>query len=270
MRNAGCNRAGWAGAVLAVVALLSISPFACAAGAAVTGPPRAEQAASEFVTAFQKCDWKRVREMCADAALSWVEYVGARGGQTDGIQSVARIESELMGESVRAKVYFVNQDGQIRLRYLKLREIAGEFKVVDDRMLGMEWVSLSYRKGLFAHPQEISGVRVSVIGLFEAGSEVKVDFLIENVDGPDQCYIYPSLESFYVVTGDGNTRQKYFAATPAEVLELPLARGSSMRAYAVFPFWAADPIFAGRQWQSIEWTLFVPYGPVDQFSFDYM
>lgn len=270
MYYTGCNRVRWALAALAVLAILAISWPSGIARAAATGPSRAEQTAGEFVTAFQKCDWQRLREMSDDAALSWVEYVGARGGQTDGIQSVTKIESEPMGESVRAKVYFVNQDGQTRLRYLKLREIAGQFKVVDDRMLGMEWVSLSYRKGLFARPQEISGVRVSVVGLFEAGSEVKVDFLIENVSGPDQCYIFPSLESFYVVTGDGSARQKYFAATPAQVPEAPLARGSSMRTYAILPFWAADPVFAGKQWTSIEWTLFVPYGPVDQFSFDYM
>jgi hypothetical protein len=137
-------------------------------------------------------------------------------------------------------------------------------------MMGGEWVSLSYRKGLFSRPQEISGVRVSVIGLLEAPPEVKVDLLIENVSGPEKCYIYPSLEAFYVVAADGSIRQKYFAATPAQVPETPLARGSSMRTFAIFPFWASDPTFQGKQWKSIEWTLFIPFGPVDQFSFDYM
>ena len=43
-----------------------------------------------------------------------------------------------------------------------------------------------------------------------------------------------------------------------------------MRCYAIFPVWASDPIFQGKQWKSIEWTLFIPFGPVDQFSLDYM
>lgn len=269
MHNARGHRARWALASLAVFILLAISPLGIAAPAGA-GQSQAEQVAGEYVMAFQKGDWKRLRETSADAALSWVEYVGARAGQTDGIQSVTRVESVVMGESIRAKVYFANKDGQTRLRYLKLREIAGTFKVVDDRMMGAEWVSLSYRKGLFSRPQEISGVRVSVIGLLEAPPEVKVDLLIENVSGPETSYIYPSLEAFYVVAADGSVRQKYFAATPAEVPEIPLARGASMRTYAIFPFWASDPIFQGKQWKSIEWTLFIPFGPVDQFSLDYM
>ncbi|MGI6130268.1 MAG: hypothetical protein ACOYES_00135 [Bacillota bacterium] len=269
MHNTGCHRARWAVASLAVVILLAISPLGIATSSG-TGLSQAEQVAGEFVTAFQRGDWKRLREISAEAALSWVEYVGARAGQTDGIQSITRVESAAMGESIRAKVYFINKDGQTRLRYLKLREIGGAFKVVDDRMMGAEWVSLSYRKGLFSRSQEISGVRVSVIGLLEAPPEVKIDLLIENVSGPETCYVYPSLEAFYVVAGDGSVRQKYFAATPALVPETPLARGASMRTYAIFPFWASDPTFQGKQWKSIEWTLFIPFGPVDQFSFDYM
>lgn len=256
---------------LAVLILLAISPLGIAASVpAASGLSQAEQVAGEFVTAFQKGDWKRLSQISAEAALSWVEYVAARAGQTDGIQSIMRVESAAMGESIRAKVYFTNKDGQTRLRYLKLRDIAGAFKVVDDRMMGSEWVSLSYRKGLFSRSQEISGVRVSVIGLLEAPPEVKIDLLIENVSGPEKCYIYPSLEAFYVVTADGSTRQKYFAATPADTPETPLARGSSMRTYAIFPFWASDPTFQGKQWKNIEWTLFIPFGPVDQFSLDYM
>ena len=269
MHNTRYHGARWALALLAVLALLTISPSGISAPAGA-GLSQAEQVAGEFVTAFQKGDWKRLTEISAEAALSWVEYVGARAGQTDGIQSITRVESAAMGESIRAKVYFANKDGQTRLRYLKLREIGGAFKVVDDRMMGAEWVSLSYRKGLFSRSQEISGVRVSVIGLLEAPPEVKIDLLIENVSGPEKCYIYPSLEAFYVVTADGSTRQKYFSATPAQVPETPIARGSSMRTYAIFPFWASDPTFQGKQWKSIEWTLFIPFGPVDQFSLDYM
>ena len=149
MYNSGCHRARWAVASLAVVILLAISPLGVATSSE-TGLSQAEQVAGEFVTAFQRGDWKRLREISAEAALSWVEYVGARAGQTDGIESIARVESATMGESIRAKVYFINKDGQMRLRYLKLREIGGAFKVIDDRMMGAEWVSLSYRKGLFA------------------------------------------------------------------------------------------------------------------------
>ncbi|MEA4883470.1 MAG: hypothetical protein VB144_07430 [Clostridia bacterium] len=259
------TRRTWITYALAAALLAGMCiPYAAAAADA------AEAVAAEFVSAFQKCDWKRAQSFCSDAALSWVEYVSARDGKTDGITSISKVESSVLGESIRAKVYYVNADGQLRVRYLKIRDIEGRPAVVDDRMMGREWVSLSYRKGLFATPQEIGGVRVTVLGLLEAPPEVKIDLLVENISGPADCMVLPSIEAFYVVDADGAVRQKYYASAPELLPEKPLAKGETMRTYAILPFWSADPAFSGRQWKKITWTLYVPFGPLDQFAFDYM
>ncbi len=117
----------------------------------------------------------------------------SREGKTDGLASIMAIETANLGDSVRAKIYYENSDGQVRLRYLKLRDIAGRYRVVDDKMLGGgEWISLSYRKGLFAKAREIGGgVRVRVVGILEVPPEIKFDIIVENVSGPGgECFIY--------------------------------------------------------------------------------
>lgn len=254
-------------AVLAVLAVL-VAVLHSPAGAVSTAT--AEEVAREYLTAFQQGDWRRAEGFADDAALSWVEYVGSREGKTDGLASITTIETVNLGDSVRAKIYYENSDGQVRLRYLKLRDIAGRYRVVDDKMLGGEWISLSYRKGLFAKAREIGGVRVRVVGILEVPPEIKFDIIVENVSGPGECFIYPSLEAFYVVEADDAVRGKYFAQPPAAVPEKPLPVGGAMRTYAIMPFWSVDSRFAGRAIKSLTWTLYVPYGPLDQYAFDYI
>ncbi|HOK70899.1 MAG TPA: hypothetical protein PLM91_01090 [Bacillota bacterium] len=250
----------------ALLILLVAIPFSAGASSTAT----AEEVAREYLMAFQEGDWRRAEELADDAALSWVEYVGSREGKSDGIVSIAAVETANLGDSVRAKVYYTNSDGQLRVRYLKLRDIAGRFRVVDDKMLGGEWISLSYRKGLFPTAKEIGGVRVRVVGMLEVPPEIKFDLIVENVSGPDNCLIYPSLEAFYVVEADGAIRGKYFAQPPAVVPEKPLPKGVAMRTYAIMPFWSVDPKFSGRTIKSLSWTLFIPFGPIDQYAFDYI
>ncbi|OPZ62322.1 MAG: hypothetical protein BWY85_02131 [Firmicutes bacterium ADurb.Bin506] len=208
--------------------------------------------------------------MADEAALSWVEYVAARQGSTDGIRSVDRVESAITGESVRAKVYYTNAEGHTRLRYVKLRSKDGKYVVVDNKMVGEDWISSSYKKGLFSGAVTIGSVRLTVLGFLEVPPEVKIDMLVENTSDTDTCYIYPSLEAFYMVTLDGTKWQRYFSKLPAYVPESPLPPGASMRTFAIFPYWTSDPALAGQQVKSLEWTLFVPYGPIDQFAIDYM
>jgi hypothetical protein len=43
-----------------------------------------------------------------------------------------------------------------------------------------------------------------------------------------------------------------------------------MRTYAIMPFWSVDPKFSGRTIKSLSWTLFIPFGPIDQYAFDYI
>lgn len=258
-------RKRWALRCVLVLALFIVAVLP--AGAVLSLP---EQRASDFVSAFQKGEWERAQAMCSDAALSFVEYVAARGGKTDGLTEIVRVETAPIGESLRAKVYYRNGDGQTRVRYLKLREVAGEFTVIDDRMMGSDWISSSYKKGLFAAAQEIGGVRLAVLGFLEVPPEIKIDMIVQNVSASDKCYIYPSLEAFYVVTIDGSTRKRFFASPPENVPEAPISPGSSMRSFAIFPYWASDPALSGKQITSLDWTLFVPFGPIDQFAIDYM
>lgn len=231
---------------------------------------RAEARAVEYVTAFQKGEWARAEALASDAALSWVEYVGARDAKTDGILTTDRVESAAIGESVRAKVYYTNSEGQIRVRYLKLKQVSGDYFVVDDRMLGRDWVSLSYRKGLFPTPQEIDGVRITVVGLLEVQPEIKIDFVIENSPTGRERLVLPSLEAFYVVDADGQVKKKYFANPPQVVPEKPVGPGQKIRSYAIMPYWHVDPVFQGKAWKKVGWVLYIPFGPVDQFAFDYM
>ncbi|MDD2201860.1 MAG: hypothetical protein PHP20_06655 [Firmicutes bacterium] len=254
-------------AVLALLVVLMATLF-CPARAESTAT--AEEVAREYFAAFQEGEWLTAQGLADDAALSWVEYVGSREGKTDGLASIMKIETANLGDSVRAKIYYQSSDGQVRLRYLKLRDIAGRYRVVDDKMLGGEWISLSYRKGLFAKAKEIGGVRVRVVGILEVPPEIKFDIIVENLSGPEECLIYPSLEAFYVVEADGAVRGKYFAQPPAAVPEKPLRRGEAMRTYSIVPFWSVDSKFAGRAIKSLTWTLYVPYGPIDQYAFDYI
>lgn len=254
---------------LALLAFAAM-PFTAAAVAGAEPLSLAEKAASEFVTAFQKEEWPRVMAMADEAALSWVEYVAARQGATDGIRSIDRVESAVTGESVRAKVYYTNAEGYTRLRYVKLRLKGDKYVVVDNKMIGEDWISSLYKKGLFASAGIIGDVRLTVLGFLEAPPEVKIDMLVENTSSTETCYVYPSLEAFYMVAIDGGKWQRYFAELPAYVPESPLPPGGSMRTFAIFPYWTSDPALAGKQIKSLEWTLFVPYGPIDQFAIDYM
>jgi len=106
----------------------------------------AEEVAREYFAAFQEGEWLTAQGLADDAALSWVEYVGSREGKTDGLASIMKIETANLGDSVRAKIYYQSSDGQVRLRYLKLRDIAGRYRVVDDKMLGGEWISYPIEK----------------------------------------------------------------------------------------------------------------------------
>ncbi len=231
----------------------------------------AEQAASQFVLAFEKAEWSKAAAMADEAALSWVEYVAARqGGATEGIRGVDRVESAVTGESIRAKVYYTNAEGHIRLRYVKLRLKEGRYVVVDDKATGHDWISSSYKKGLFAGVNTIGTVRLTVLGFLEVAPEVKVALLLENISDTDTCYIYPSLEAFYTVTIDGTKWHRYFSESPAQVPESPLPPRGTLRTFAIFPYWTSDPALAGQNVKSLEWTLFVPYGPIDQFAIDYM
>jgi hypothetical protein len=54
------------------------------------------------------------------------------------------------------------------------------------------------------------------------------------------------------------------------VPEKPLPKGVAMRTYAIMPFWSVDPKFSGRTIKSLSWTLFIPFGPIDQYAFDYI
>lgn len=249
--------------VLALAVMLSVAVQAETSEVAKT-------VATEYIKAFQNSEWPKAKALSSDAALSWVEYVEARAAETDGLKSVVLVETETVGESIRVKVYYRNRDDQLRTRYLRLRAQSGSFTVVDDRMLGREWVSLSYKRGLFPAPAVIDGIRITVLGMLEVPPEVKLDILVENIGSKVERLVIPSLESFYIVEADAAVRKKYFVNPPDRVLETPVKPGDRLRTYAIFPFWQVDPVFQGRQWKSLSWTLFVPFGPVEQFAIDYL
>jgi len=254
--------------------LLLIAVAVCLVAAtslvAVTADSAAETTAAAYVTAFQKGNWADAKLLSSDAALSFVEFVEAKSGAADGFTAIVKVESEQLGDGVRVKVYYTNKEGRLVPRYVKVKNIGvGKNAVVDDKLVGSDWVSNNYSKGLFKKTETISGVTLSVLGYLQIGDEIKYDIFIANDSKLDR-YIMPMQESYTVVEIDGVFKKRYFAIVPANVTDGLLKAGTGVRSFAIMPFWQKDPATAGLKGEKISWILFLPFGPLDQFAIEYL
>jgi len=149
------------------------------------------------------------------------------------------VESEVIGDSVRVKVYYANKDGKIVPRYVKVKSVGvGKDAVVDDKLVGSDWVSSSYSKGLFKKPETIGGITLQVLGYLQMGDEIKFDLYLTNGGKLDR-YIMPMQEAFCVVEIDGTFKKRYYSLVPETVTER-----KDVRAHAVL---AEGPCYRGTQ-----------------------
>jgi len=237
---------------------------------AVSADSAAETTAIAYVTAFQKGNWAEAKLLSAEAALSFVEFVEAKSGSADGISSVVKTESEQLGDGIRVKVYYTNQEGRIVPRYVKVKNVGvGKNAVVDDRLLGGDWISNSYSKGLFKKTETIAGVTLSIVGYLQIGDEIKFDLYITNASKLDR-YILPMQEGYSVVEIDGTFKKRYYSILPVKVTDGILKAGESLRSYTIMPFWQKDPAISGLKGESVSWIYFLPFGPLDQFAIEYL
>lgn len=248
-------------------ALMLAALFALPASTANTA---AENTAAAYVTAFQKGDWTSAKLLSSDAALSFVELVEVKKGSTDGFTAIVAVESEQLGDSVRVKVYYSNKDGKVVPRYVKVKNIGvGKDSVVDDKLVGSEWVSNNYSKGLFKRTETIGGVTLQILGYLQLGDEIKFDLYITNAGKLDR-YVLPMQESFYVVEIDGTFKKRYYALVPEKVADGLLKAGEGRRTFALLPYWQKDPATAGLKGEKISWVFYLPIGAIDQFAIEYM
>jgi hypothetical protein len=253
-----------------LVLAVAVCLVAAAGLSALTADSAAETTAAAYVTAFQKGNWADAKLLSSDAALSFVELVESRKGTTDGFKAIEKVESEQLGDSVRVKVYYSNKDGKLIPRYVKVKNIGiGKNAVVDDKLVGSDWVSNSYSKGLFKTTETIEGVTLSVIGYLQVGDEIKFDLYITNASKLDR-YIMPMQESFAVVELDGTFRKRYYALVPEIVTDGLLKAGTSIRTFAIMPYWQKDPAIAGLKGEKIIWIFYLPFGPINQFALEYL
>lgn len=253
--------------LLILAALICIMSFASPAS---TANAAAETTAVAYVTAFQKGNWADAKLLAADAALSFVELVEVRNGTTDGFTAIQAVQSEQLGDSVRVKVYYANKDGKIIPRYVKVKNISvGKDAVTDDKLVGADWVSINYTKGLFKTPETINGVTLSILGFLQMGDEIKFDLFITNASKLD-VYVMPMQEAFSVVEIDGTFKKRYFALVPDKVTDGLLKAGMSIRTFAMLPYWQKDPAIAGLKGEKISWVFYLPFGPIDQFAIGYL
>lgn len=251
---------------VAAVLLLAVM-VGIPAGAANTS---AETTAVAYVTAFQNGRWEDAKLLASDAALSFVELVQVRKGTTDGFTKVEAVESEVIGDSVRVKVYYANKDGKIVPRYVKVKSVGvGKDAVVDDKLVGSDWVSSSYSKGLFKKPETIGGITLQVLGYLQMGDEIKFDLYFTNGGKLDR-YIMPMQEAFCVVEIGGTFKKRYYSLVPETVTDGLLKAGTSVRTFALMPFWQKDPATAGLKGEKLSWILYIPFGPIDQFAIEYL
>ena len=250
-----------------LAALIAIVSFSAPS---MTANTAAETTAVAYVTAFQKGNWAEAKLLSADAALSFVELVEVRNGTTDGFTKVEAVQSEQLGDSVRVKVYYSNKDGKLIPRYVKVKNIAvGKDAVIDDKLVGADWVSTNYTKGLFKTPETIGGVTLTVLGYLQMGDEIKFDLYITNASKLD-VYVMPMQESFSVVEIDGTFKKRYFSLVPEKVTDGLLKAGMSVRTFAMMPFWQKDPATSGLKGERISWVFYLPFGPIDQFAIEYL
>lgn len=254
---------------LSILAVL-ISLFSLAAAPGVGANTAAETAAVAYVTAFQKGNWAEAKMLASDVALSFVEFVEAKKGSSDGFKSIEKVESVQTGDSIRVKVYYVNASGRLVPRYVKVRSISvGKNAVVDDRLVGSDWISNSYTKAFFKKPETIDGVTVAIQGFLTIGDEIKYDLTVTNASKLDR-YIMPMQESYCVVEIDGAFKKRYYSIVPEVVTDGVIKAGDTVRSFAIMPFWQKDPSIAGLKVEAVSWIFFLPFGPLEQFALEYM
>lgn len=252
--------------VLAVA--IAILSMAMASGARAN--VAAESTAAAYVTAFQKGNWEEAKMLASDVALSFVEFVQAKKGATDGFTGIEKIESVQTGDSIRVKVYYKNSSGRLVPRYVKVKSISvGKNAVVDDRLVGSDWVSNSYNKAFFKVPETIEGVTVTIQGFLQIGDEIKYDITIANSSRMDR-YVMPMQESYCVVEIDGVFKKRYYSIVPEVVTDGIVKAGEIRRSFAIMPFWQRDPSIAGLKVEKVSWIFFLPFGPLEQFALEYM
>jgi hypothetical protein len=225
-----------------------------------------EELAKDYVLAVESGNYDKGIELAQGAAVSWVEYMKARGVSREGPVWAVSCESTEIAGYWLVKVVFKDEEGSYGVRYVRVaKPDESGFAVVDDGRRGRGWASDNFMPGIiFREPHEIDGLKVTVLSLLELPSEIKFDILIEN-GRDEEVAIYPQLEAYYTVE-TARIRRTYYYPIPVEGNDIdgPIPAKSSRRGFLIFPKFISD--FADDpNLEGLRWALYIPYGVDKQF-----